>query len=553
MQSPPALAGLENLTASHFQRPPPPAPASGPAGEEHIEEEAESSKRRTIAERMAKLGGIKFGAAPPVPTRQAPPARHEDEQASQEPAAASEENQGDVGEEDEEEEERARKARIAAKLSGMGGMRIGMMPLALGTVGPQRSYVLRDEDASSAPISPAVSTPPHRSIPFPRVPPSQPHEMDDSGTSEDGVKVEAEESEIEEVNYEDAQEETPPPIPTRSSGVAAALQGRSSTDTTSSLKRRSTDIAYSQPPRPPVPTGLPTRRASVQTTRSARSASGDSSFGVAPPVRKPSMTAPKSQAEYVFVDEPLSVESQEVPPHLPPGRRAAPGRAAPTLPPSDLADSISSQWELPSIPSASLDPGGGDLSMSWTDAGVSGTASLPPPVVPGRSLARQESKLSADELIAIWGRVGVQICEVATALFEKSKKSLIGDGTYAGFVGAVLSEVPNAAPLSSGYGYLIYQQTGTAVQKRASEIMPGDVVELVDAKLKGHKGLQTYTQTVGAGEALLGVVGEFEPKKSKVRLYHANQHVGQQVRFWSLFDLGWLLIDASVDCGGREL
>ena len=81
-------------------------------------------------------------------------------------------------------------------------------------------------------------------------------------------------------------------------------------------------------------------------------------------------------------------------------------------------------------------------------------------------------------------------------------------------------------------GYLIYQQTGTAVQKRASEIMPGDVVELVDAKLKGHKGLQTYTQSVGAGESLLGVVGEFEPKKSKVRLYHANQHVGQQVRCW---------------------
>lgn len=506
---------------------------------------------------MAKLGGIRFGAAPPVPTRQAPPARREDEQALQEPVVAGEENQGEVGEADEEEEERARKGRIAAKLAGMGGMRIGMMPLALGTVAPQRSHVLRDED-SPAPISPAMSTPPHRAIPFPRAPAPQPHEMDDSGTSEEGVKVEAEESEIEELNYEDAQEETPPPIPTRSSRVAAPSQGRASTESSSSLKRRSTDITYSQPPRPPVPTSLPTRRASVQTTRSARSASGDSSFGVASPVRKSSMTAPKSQAEYVFVDEPQSVESQEVPPHLPPGRRAAaPGRAAPTLPPSDLADSISSQWELPSIPSASLDLGGGDLAMSWTDAGISGAASLPPPpVVPGRSLARQESKLSADELMAIWGRVGVQICEVATALFEKSeksKKSLIGDGTYAGFVGAVFSEVPNAAPLSSGYGYLIYQQTGTAVQKRASEIMPGDVVELVDAKLKGHKGLQTYTQTVGGGEALLGVVGEFEPKKSKVRLFHANQHVGQQVRCWLLFDLSWSLIDASVDCRVREL
>jgi len=119
-------------------------------------------------------------------------------------------------------------------------------------------------------------------------------------------------------------------------------------------------------------------------------------------------------------------------------------------------------------------------------------------------------------------------------MYEKSKKTLVGDGTYAGFLHAVLKEVPNAvrpaygAPASE-WGYLVYAQTGSAVQRRTSDIMPGDVIELIDARFKGHKGLQTYTHHVGAGgEALVGVVSGTEPKKSKVKVFQANQHVGQQ-------------------------
>jgi hypothetical protein len=140
-----------------------------------------------------------------------------------------------------------------------------------------------------------------------------------------------------------------------------------------------------------------------------------------------------------------------------------------------------------------------------------------------------DPQLSSEELMGVWGRVGVQICETATTLFEKSKRSLVGDGSYYGFVNAVFTQVPNARPpSSSGYGYLIYAQTGPTVSRRVSEIMPGDVVELYDAMLKGHKGLQSYHQNVGAGEPLVGIVNEFEPKKSKVKMFHANQHVGQQ-------------------------
>lgn len=64
----------------------------------------------------------------------------------------------------------------------------------------------------------------------------------------------------------------------------------------------------------------------------------------------------------------------------------------------------------------------------------------------------------------------------------------------------------------------------------------------MDAKLKGHKGLQTYHQNVGVGgQHIVGVVNEFGPKKSKIRVLQANQHIKQQVRliFNFLLDV-WL-------------
>jgi len=107
---------------------------------------------------------------------------------------------------------------------------------------------------------------------------------------------------------------------------------------------------------------------------------------------------------------------------------------------------------------------------------------------------------------------------------------LVGDGSHAGFVRAVLAQVPGVyvGPGNEDWGYVTYAQTGGAVQRRVSDIMPGDVISFWDAKLKGHKGLHAYNQTAGAGGALVGVVSEFDVKKSKVRVWQANQHVGQQ-------------------------
>ncbi|PPQ70453.1 hypothetical protein CVT25_005349 [Psilocybe cyanescens] len=511
------------------------APTTALQHDEETKQDAEQLRRKSIAERMAKLGGIRFGAAP-LPT---PAGRPQPRQEEQKDAGSSVPEEEPAEALSEEEEERARKERIAAKLATMGGMRIGMMPMGAGGLPPQRSHVLREENVNRS--TPAPAPAPARAIPPSRPPPpaapvqaAQGHDTDSdygsAAASEDGVKVEAEESEVEESGYEHV-EEAPPPVPSRA--------------TRASLHRQSTGPS-SPPSRPPVPTAIPMRRSStIQSTKSARSASGEEAAS-SPQQRR---TSYMPQSEYVMVEEP---ESQEPPPPARPSMRAPPTRSTPQVPQPptmtqapNMGDSISSQWELPSIPDSSLDFGGGpgaDLSMSWTDAAeptssVAATqpqSSPPPPPPPSKAVPSSisERQLSADDLMALWGRVGVQVCEVATSLYEKSRKTLIGDGSYAGFVRDVLAAVPNAAPVPSAageYGYTVYVQNGPAVVKRASEIMPGDVVEIHDAKLKGHKGLQTYHQTVGgAGETLIGVVGEFEAKKSKIRVFHANQHVGQQ-------------------------
>ncbi|KAI6030456.1 hypothetical protein F5J12DRAFT_902957 [Pisolithus orientalis] len=122
--------------------------------------------------------------------------------------------------------------------------------------------------------------------------------------------------------------------------------------------------------------------------------------------------------------------------------------------------------------------------------------------------------------MVVWGKIGVQVVEAASDLFEKSKRSLVGDGSYPGFVRAVLAQVPEALQSSDPEecGYVIYAQTGATVQRRVADIMPGDVIMFWDAKLKGHKNLHAYSQTVGMGEGW----------SSKVRVWQANQHVGQQ-------------------------
>lgn len=516
--------------SSHMREPaavtsPAPVVTETASVEEPIGAEPEQERRRTIAERMAKLGGIKFGAAPIPTSRPPPPPQRSPEirDDSAEGTQLEQEEPESAEEPDEEEEERARKERIAAKLASMGGMRIGMMPLGVGALPPSSS------GPSQKPPHPSVRAPPMPRAPPPTETQETDSEQESQATSDDVVKVEAEEeSDAEEVQYEEVDEVPedipPPPIPTRE-GRRASVQRQVSTD----VPPVATQLPSRPPPppgRPPVPTTILPRRTSVQTVTSVKSSHSDASANP-PQTHKP-------QYDFVMVEEP---EAQDIPPKLvtrpPRGPPPPPPPFSDSTPPRmELSDSVSSQWELPSIPSSSLEFGtGGNMSVPWTDDTAETATAVPAPapeiIKPTKS--QEEAVLTSEELIAIWGRIGVQVCEVATSLNDKSKKALIGDGTYHGFIEAVLNEVPGAAPPSPpSYGYVIYMQSGSSVQKRAGEIMPGDVVWLSDAKLKGHKGIQTYSQHVGTKEPLVGIISEFEAKKFKLRVFQANQHVGQQ-------------------------
>ena len=447
------------------------------------EEDQEQARKRRLAERMAKLGGIRFGVPPPIGIPPPPKVERETKE---------EGGERPKGDEPEEEDEQARRQRIAAKLAGMGGMRIGMVP---GVVPPPKPPAPTRKDSVRTKQSGQKSPPPPvRAPPAPTLVPPPPVRSDTGNASEDDVvKVEFEESEAEEVDYHHVSEEVPPPIPSRTT-------------------------------RPPIPGSGHHRKASSDSILFP-------THGAAP-----SRVAPPAHSEYVMVEEPDIIE---VSTPLPPPRATRPPRAAPPppAPSSDVPDDMTmSQWELPPIPRSSLDmeASAADLSASSWSETFDGEETPQEKTTESSSKERRQSagQMTMDQLMTVWGRVGVQVCEVAVQLFEKSRKSLIGDGTHIGFLNAVLERVPNASMVeedASSFGYLIYAQTGALVTKRAADIMPGDVIVLQEAKLKGHKGLQTYQQTVGGGAPVVAVIGEYEAKRSKVRVYQASQHVGSQV------------------------
>jgi hypothetical protein len=148
--------------------------------------------------------------------------------------------------------------------------------------------------------------------------------------------------------------------------------------------------------------------------------------------------------------------------------------------------------------------------------------------------------MTSDDLRDLWGRVGVYVGEEASGLLERSKRTLVGNGSYESFVAEALAQVPNALPPQSPgeYGILIYAQAGVQVHTRVTDILPGDVVVLDAAKLKGYKykGFNFYIDCVGEGAPRMGVVSQFNMKKLKLKVLQASQRVGLAVR---ICFVGW--------------
>jgi myosin tail region-interacting protein MTI1 len=533
-------AAIPHTPPSTISESPSVAQAVSPEGLRHgndSEGSEELKRRTTIAERMAKLGAIKFGA--PLTHRMQPPATAVPmEGAGMEGSTAgSGQPVSEEPQEPEEEDEQARRERISAKIAGMGGMRVGMLPvhpsIGVALPPPPPVSVRREEEV--------MSRSPPRAIPPP--PPSQPaallseydHAYEHPSSSDDGVQVEAEESEIEEVCHEDLEDEYDVTVATEEEEQAPQ---RLPSHPPPPPRATRPPIPLARPPVPP--TG---RRFSTEAPSTPRSGSFDPVTSVPRPVA----WQPTSDFVMVEADEAAAQTARPgVPVRGPPPPRAAP-------PPPELSDSVGAggsgtgQWELPSIPSGSLDFGdsigiSNDLSASmWsedstayppTTVTVPSSAPPPPHSVQPRAPVGPPARMTVDELRAAWDRVGVYVAEAASGLLERSKRTLVGNGSYEGFVAEVLAQVPNASPphAPGEYGFLVYAQTGAQVHTRLADIMPGDVVVLRGARLKGHKGLQSYNMSAGESAPCVGVVSEFDAKKVKLKALQANQRVGQAVR-----------------------
>ena len=526
--SPSSMSGTDPVSPSTPPTTPPP-PSENESGRENLQ------RRATIAERMAKLGGIRFGTQ--LPVNRVQPSQSEDDAGTEGSAAGS--GQPVPEEEETEEDEQARRQRIAAKIAGMGGMRFGMLPptqplasMAPVSTSPPPPIPVRPEEetTSRSPLS-------RRDIVPPREPAVYYHESEQEyelpSSSDDGVQVEAEESELEEVGHEDLKDEygnggvegetpmVPPPPPPRST----------------------------RPTRPPIPVTRPPIPLSLLPGRSG-------SISTITPVPRPEFR--QTASDFVMVDP------EEAPLPSPTRHSRVPSHQWSVHAPQESSDLIGSgQWELPSIPSGSLDLGTGDLSGSmWSEDSTAypppavpsrPSISTPPPLIGGafqqpviqrpRTPAAVPVQMTSDDLRDLWDRVGVHVGEAASRLLERSKRTLVGNGSYEGFIAEALAQVPNSLPPQgpAEYGILIYAQTASQVHTRLTDILPGDVIVLDSAKLKGYKGLHTYSISTGMGEGApcMGVVSEFDVKKLKLKALQANRRVGQAVRIcfcWAGYD-----------------
>jgi myosin tail region-interacting protein MTI1 len=489
------------------------------------EADAEAARRRTIAERMAKLGGVKFGV--PVTSRPSPIRKYSGSREATEMEATETRQDPDMdvdSNQSPEETERARRAGIAARMAAMGGRGFGMY-------GAGAAPTAMPSGGAKTVVAPSHGPAPNASLASPPPPPlpgSRPkrHSRDDvahaitrppppaptndlSGSTQSG---ETSESEVEMINPETEEEgemvevedeepelvETPPAPPNRSG--------------------RPPIPAASRPALPP-----PSSELAGPSFAAGRSAypppSLQSDYEVANDEFRASTTVPRV------------THSRSIPPPI------AESASHPSM------DS-SGQWELPNIPSGSFDLGNygkgsgatvgtstTENEASWTKveqeesgARAKGSTSDQPPSDP--FIGPAPTPISTEALTSLAHRMGPTIVSSAQHLYEKSKKTVIGDGSSTSFLLIVLSSVSGTSTTS--LGHLVYAQTGGAVQRRLGDIMPGDVVALYDARFKGHKGglgLGAYSASWGSKEEpVLGIITEFEGKKNKIRAFAVNQH-----------------------------
>lgn len=553
-------------------------------------------RRRTIAERITKLGGMKFGSTLPLSRITQLPSPDEPTKETDNTSETKVKQNGDTAPADGSEDEESRKARISARLVHMGAMKLGILtgvpslsrPSSEARTPVQRhgkSYTIDALPISAKPSESTLSPPtppPHPQAPLAPVPvtatasisalalpPALPISQSSSSATEAPSVVEsamlrgeADESDLDDEDGQDAAKGkeasgSSSPLPPLPPLEPAPLLSASPSTHSRHASSGNESALPSEKPTPP-PTGLPSilsvkpfisRTPSIQRrprmdgvmAASAWRSSGYSEFVMVE--ESDAHIGDDDDIQFSMLRETDDRESIPLPAPIALPPPPQPRRKLSKSPPSRLSSGLImpptpplKDWDLPPIPSASLGDFGGGFRLDDPDDYPPLTSTSAGPLQESPSLAG-DSQLSAEELSSIWSRVGMYMNSIAITLHEKSKRALIGDGTFPGFVKVVLQQVFTAAmptgddPASYSYGHLIYLQEALKVRRRVADVMPGDVIMFDNVWFKGHKGLhQAYQHQVGTpGEPVVGIVAEFDVKKSRVKVYQANQRVGAQV------------------------
>ncbi|BEI80594.1 hypothetical protein CcaverHIS002_0111230 [Cutaneotrichosporon cavernicola] len=503
----------------------PPAPLAAQVEEEGDEE---TQRRASIAARMAKLGGIRFGAPPPMPIRkrstldeetthaspsaELPPTsdasvlRPEPEETDQEvpappPRAPPAPAPADDGEETPEQEAERRRKTLARLRAG-------------GMLGGGLFQAAREDQPEESP---------HTEVP-----------------DERGIEEDADDDD------EPEEEDLPPPPPRRPSHTARSVPP---------VAVAAAPPAAGPPPvpgvRPPVPvprSSLPPQPADDEDDEEdappppphpARSMSSEAA-GAVPPPRAAPPTPP--------VDD--EIEDAPAPPPRPPHRMSSFGvpqhdDGAVAAPHPPVAPQAARRTSVPPVPHA---PQAAPAARSFAAVPDPSGGKLPPPTEPQRepspghsvhsahSAPRSSSQVARpgfNDLQHMSQTNGAALARAARGVFDQGRRGFYGDGSPAGFLRVVFDQAHLPVPSSGHWGMPVYEQQAQTIMKRLDDPRPGDVAALYDARFKGQKGLKGYTQHVGSVEdALVGVIGEYETKgKHKIRVLHVERGSPDEVSY----------------------
>ncbi|TYJ58565.1 hypothetical protein B9479_000775 [Cryptococcus floricola] len=473
------------------------SPVTAPA-EKSPEDAEELNRRSSIAARMAKLGGVKFGMPPPQQFKKQSSGATSAREVEETGEAASVDRQGSVpdnagavpversaeAEEEEEtpEQEAARRRATLARLRAGGALGFGMF----------------NQGAPGA----------------------EPIEADKEHVDERDVQNDA--------MAEETRDEAPPLPPTRAPEAPPIETEEEEEDAPPPLPASRPSMSESRPIAPPADPESPTSssRPPIPATTQRRSLPPQPRDADAEETAPPPPPRQLPQEPEVHETE----EEDEAPPPPPPMRI---GHAAGVY----GEPRTSTSGSRPS--GASLDQPRAAPPPAEERTAPSPQASLPAATQP-RASSEQQGRRSTtlgtrpgyDQLREASANFGAGLVRSAHAIFQQGKRGQYGDGSSTGFV---LLAMQNAGITpAEGWGQVIFEQEGGSILRRYDEPRPGDIAAFFDAKLKGKKGLSTYSQHVGSvEEPLVGVVAEFEERKHKLRVLQVERGVAEEVSYRS--------------------